>query len=71
MVGDDSPTLAQPACNVYAARGFIPYTYEVDQDYPGFATEMNMSSNQGFVDLMASQTMTGRVRPSHRASSTP
>ena len=59
VVSDDSPTLAQPVVNVYAARGFIPYTYEVEQDYPGFAMEMNMLLSQGYVDLLASQTMTG------------
>lgn len=58
-VSDDSPTLAQPAVSVYAARGFIPFTYEVEQDYPGFASEMNMLLSQGYVDLIASQTMTG------------
>ena len=34
------PTLAQPIVQVYMARGFIPYSIEVGQDYPGFADEM-------------------------------
>lgn len=58
-VSDDTPTLAQPSIPVYAARGFIPYSIEVGQDYPGFADEMSMLLNQGFIDLVASQTMVG------------
>ncbi|MCU1494801.1 MAG: Phage major capsid protein [Acidimicrobiaceae bacterium] len=58
-VSDDTPTLVQPNIPVYAARGFIPYSIEVGQDYPGFADEMAMLLNQGFIDLVASQTMTG------------
>ncbi|MGH2929344.1 MAG: phage major capsid protein, partial [Solirubrobacteraceae bacterium] len=41
-VSDDTPTLAQPSIPVYAARGFVPYSIEVGQDYPGFADEMAM-----------------------------
>lgn len=58
-VSDDTPTLAQPNIPVYAARGFIPYSIEVGQDYPGFADEMAMLLSQGYVDLVARQTMTG------------
>ena len=31
-VSDDSPTLEQPAITTYAARGFIPYSIEIEQD---------------------------------------
>jgi HK97 family phage major capsid protein len=58
-VSDDSPTLAQPSIPVYAARGFIPYSIEVGQDYPGFADEMSHLLNQGYLDLVASQTAVG------------
>lgn len=58
-VSDDSPTLAQPAVDVYTARGFIPYSIEVGQDYPGFADEMRALLNQGYIDLIAKQSMTG------------
>ena len=37
----------------------IPYSIEVGQDYRGFAEEMSMVLNQGFINLVASQTMTG------------
>src|ERR1019366_5988810 len=52
-VSDDTPTFAQPQVPVYMARGFIPYSIEVGQDYPGFADEMAMLLGQGFVDLLA------------------
>jgi HK97 family phage major capsid protein len=58
-VSDDTPTFAQPQIPVYMARGFIPYSIEVGQDYPGFADEMSMLLNQGFIDLVAKQSMTG------------
>ena len=58
-VSDDSPTLAQPSIDVYSARGFIPYSIEIGQDYPGFAEEMRRLLDQGYVDLVAKQTMTG------------
>ena len=58
-VSDDSPTLAQPSIDVYTARGFIPYSIEIGQDYPGFAEEMRRLLDQGYVDLVASQSMTG------------
>lgn len=58
-VSDDAPTLAQPTIDIYTARGFIPYSIEVGQDYPGFAEEMRRLLDQGYVDLVASQSMTG------------
>lgn len=58
-VSDDSPTLAQPGVDTYMARGFIPYSIEIGQDYPGFAEEMRRLLDQGYVDLLAKQSMTG------------
>ena len=58
-VSDDSPTLAQPEVVTYMARGFIPYSIEVGQDYPGFAEEMRRLLDAGYIDLVAKQTMTG------------
>jgi HK97 family phage major capsid protein len=59
QVSDDSPTLAQPTVPVKTARGFIPYSIEVGDDYPGFAAEMRRLLDAGYVDLVASQTITG------------
>jgi len=58
-VSDDAPTLAQPSVTVYMPRGFIPYSIEVQQDYPGFASEMGRLLDQGYTDLLAAATVTG------------
>lgn len=58
-VSDDTPTFAQPVIPVYMARGFIPYSIELGQDYPGFADEMSMLLNQGYLDLQAQKTANG------------
>src|SRR5262249_25838152 len=58
-VSDDAVTLAQPSVTVHTARGFVPYSFEVAQDYPGFAAEMQEVLNQGYMDLLASKSMTG------------
>lgn len=59
VVADKTPTLAQPTIPVYRADGFIPYSFEIGQDYPGFAEEMGALLDQGYVNLVAAQTMTG------------
>ena len=51
-VSDDSPTLAQPTVTVYMARGFIPYSIELGQDYPGFAAEMSRLLAEGYDELL-------------------
>jgi HK97 family phage major capsid protein len=59
VVTDGTPTFTQPTIPVYKATGFIPYSMEIGQDYPGFAAEMSMVLNQGYIDLVAQQSMTG------------
>ncbi len=51
-VSDDSPTLAQPQVDVHMARGFIPYSVEVGEDYPGFAEEMSRLLGEGYDELL-------------------
>lgn len=59
-VADNSLTdLAQPTITVYKAAGFIPYTIEVGDDYPDFQEEMSKMLAQGYLNLVAKQTMTG------------
>jgi HK97 family phage major capsid protein len=58
-VSDDMTTLAQPTVSVHMARGMIPYSIEVGQDYPGFAMEMGRLLDSGFNDLLAVKSMTG------------
>ena len=35
------------------ARGFIPYSIEVGQDYPGFASEMSQLLAEGYDESMS------------------
>lgn len=58
-VSDDSPTIAQPNVLVHEARGFIPYSIRVGQDYPGFADEMSRLLMEGYDELQASSFAVG------------
>lgn len=58
-VSDDSPTLAQPEVVAHMARGFIPYSIEVGQDYPGFAAEMSTLLGEGYNELKAQKLAVG------------
>jgi len=51
-VTDNSPTLAQPTVTVFMARGFIPYSIEIGQDYPAFADEMANLLASGYNELL-------------------
>lgn len=59
VVSDDSPTLAQPSVPVFTARGFIPYTIEVGEDYPGFASEMSTLLTEGYDELLVDKFTRG------------
>jgi len=56
---DNSPALAQPTVPVHMARGFVPYSIEVDQDYPGFAGEMSFLLAQGYDELITNKFTIG------------
>ncbi|MEV3980794.1 phage major capsid protein [Nonomuraea sp. NPDC049758] len=56
---DNSPTLAQPTVPVHRADGYIPYSLEVDQDYPGFAGEMTTLLGEGYSELLVSKFTNG------------
>lgn len=58
-VSDDSPALAQPTVTVFMARGFIPYSIEVGQDYPSFAEEMSVLLASGYDELLVEKFSTG------------
>lgn len=58
-VSDDSPTLAQPTVTVHMARGLIPYTIEVGQDYPSFASEMSTLLAEGYDELLVDKFTRG------------
>lgn len=56
---DNSPTLAQPSVVVHMARGFIPYSIEVGQDYPSFAEEMATLLSEGYDELLVDKFTRG------------
>ena len=58
-VSDDAPAIAQPTVTVYMARGFIPYSIEVSQDYPGFADEMSTLLAAGYEELLVDKFTRG------------
>lgn len=59
QVGDNSPTLAQPDVDIHMARGFIPYSLEVGQDYPAFADEMSTLLADGYDELLVDKFTRG------------
>lgn len=58
-VSDDAPTLGQPTITPHMARGFIPYSIEIGQDYPEFVAEMSRLLGEGFAELTAAAFVTG------------
>ena len=58
-VADTSPTLAQPVLDVATARAFIPFSQELQLDYPGFADEFSRVLARGYADLLSSQSAVG------------
>lgn len=58
-VSDASPTLAQPSVTVHLARGFIPYSIEVADDYPAFADEMQRLLAAGYNELLVDKLTRG------------
>lgn len=58
-VTDNTPTLAQPITTVFMARGFIPFSIEIGQDYPGFAEEMSTLLSSGYDELLVDKFTRG------------
>lgn len=58
-VSDDAPTLAQPDIYAEMARGFIPYSIEVGEDYPGWAQEMALLLAEGYDEIQAQKFAVG------------
>lgn len=56
---DNMATLAQPMVSVFMARGFIPFSIEVGQDYPGFASEMQTLLSAGYDELLVDKFTRG------------
>jgi len=58
-VSDDAVTLAQPTVTVFMARGFIPFSIELGQDYPSFAEEMATLLTSGYDELLVDKFTRG------------
>lgn len=58
-VSDDSLTLAQPSVTVFTARGFIPYSLEIGQDWPEFQSEMGRLLGTGYDELLINKFTSG------------
>ena len=56
---DNSPVLAQPSVAVHMARGFIPFSIEVQSDYPNFASEMATLLAEGYDELLVDKFTRG------------
>lgn len=58
-VSDDTPTLAQPSIPVWPTAGFLPYSIEVGEDYPGFAAELGNVLMESYRDDAAKYSAIG------------
>lgn len=56
---DDAPTLAQPSVSIHTARGLIPYSIEIGEDYPAFASEMSTLLMEGYDELLVDKFTRG------------
>lgn len=51
-VSDDAATIAQPTVDIFTARGFIPFSLEISEDWVGFAAEMQQLLAEGYDELL-------------------
>jgi len=58
-VADNAAVMAQPKVDVFMARGFIPYTIEIGQDYPSFQDEMQTLLASGYDELLVDKFSRG------------
>lgn len=58
-VSDDAPTIAQPTVDIHMARGFIPFSIQIGEDWPGFAAEMAGLLAEGYDELLAEKFTRG------------
>ncbi|MEV0520059.1 phage major capsid protein, partial [Nonomuraea sp. NPDC050405] len=58
-VSDDTPTWGASEINVNTARAFIPFSLEIQMDYPGFMDDIRMLLQESKDDLEARVFVTG------------
>lgn len=56
---DDSPTIGQPVVGTHRADGFIPFSIEVNMDWPSFASVMAEMLDRGYDELLAQKLVVG------------
>lgn len=56
---DDSPTLAQPTVKAERVQGFVPFSLELDQDWPALRSEMTMMLGEAKTEEEATSFVTG------------
>ena len=59
VVGDGTPTLAQPSIPVYKAHGWVPYSIEVGQDVTSLGAQVATLFREGVDDAEAAAFATG------------
>jgi HK97 family phage major capsid protein len=58
-VSDDATVFAQPSITVFKAQVFIPFSIEIQMDYPGFTQDLRTIIANGKDDLDATNFATG------------
>ena len=58
-VSDDATTFAQPSITIFKPQVFIPFSLEIEMDYPGFTADLRTIIANGKDDLDATNFMTG------------
>lgn len=59
-VSNDALTsITQPSITARTARGFIPFSIEIGEDWPGFENEMSRLLMEGYDELLVSKFTTG------------
>ena len=56
---DLTPTLAQPTIHAHRVQGAIPFTIEVEMDYPEFASEIGKLLAAGYDDILLNKFTIG------------
>ncbi len=58
-VSDDAPTIAQPTVDIFTARGFVPFSLEIGDDYPAWSSEIARLLAEGYDELLVDKFTRG------------
>lgn len=58
-VSDDAPSILQPTVDIHMARGFIPFSIQIGEDWPGFQSEMATLLAEGYDELLVDKFTRG------------